>query len=185
MMLWVAIATSLVLFMPDSMLATFKLTMLIEQSAHIIGMGFILSTTYLAIDVCSSVIKSSRTKSRQLLLAEHIQDRIKTLTSGERAILREFYLQRQTSLWLPSQECEVKSLLSSGLLIAVDFYATTRRNEEGFKETELMISHVARQHLTKARLKLPQGKPNGEDITYLKLARPSYLTPVTQMKRSA
>jgi len=184
-MLWVAITTSLILFMPTSMIEAFKLTVLIEQSAHIVGMLFILSATYLAIDFITDLIKGSRNKTRQIALTEHIQDRIKTLTSGERAILREFYLQRQTSLWLPSQECEVKSLLSSGVLIAVDFYASSRRNEEGIKETELMISHDARQYLTKARLKLPQGKPNGEDITYLKLARPSYLTPVTQMKRSA
>jgi len=184
-MLWVAIATALILFMPSSMIVTFKLTAVMEGSAHFIGILFILSSTYLTIDFCSSIIKNRRNQNRQLALAEQIQDRIKTLTSGERAVLREFYLQRQTSLWLPSQECEVKSLLSSGVLIAVDFYATSRRNEEGIKETELIISHVARQHLTKSRLKLPQGKPNGEDIIYLKLARPSFLTPVTQLKRSA
>ncbi len=184
-MLWIAIATALVLFMPNSMLATFKLLPLMDESAHIFGMLFILSSTYLVIDFCSSIIANARHKARQQQLSEQIQDRVKTLTSGERAVLREFYLQRQTSLWLPSQECEVKSLLNSGVLIAVDFYATTRRNDEGAKEVELMISHIARQHLTKSRLKLPQGKPNGEDITYLKLARPSYLSPVAQLKRSA
>jgi len=167
------------------MLSTFKLVVLMEQSAHLVGICFILSSTYLVIDFISSIVNNSRNKTRQHQLAEQLQDRIKTLTSGERAVLREFYLQRQTSLWLPSQECEVKSLLSSGVLIAVDFYATSRRNEEGIKEVELMISHDARQHLTKSRLKLPQGKPNGDDIIYLKLARPSYLAPITQMGRSA
>lgn len=184
-MLWVAISTALILFMPNSMVTTFKLTALMEQSAHIVGMLFILSATYLAIDFCSSIISNARNKARQQLLSEQVQDRVKTLTSGERAVLREFYLQRQTSLWLPSQECDVKSLLNSGVLIAVDFYSTTRTNEEGVKEVEFMISHIARQYLTKSRLKLPQGKPNGEDITYLKHARPSYLAPVTQIKRSA
>jgi len=184
-MLWIAITCALILFMPNSLLELFKLTLLLDRSAHIVGMFFILSSSYLAIDFFSTMIANSKHKSRQHRLSEQIQDRIKTLTSGERAVLREFYLQRQTSLWLPDQECDVKSLLSSGVLIAVDFYASSRQNEQGSKETELMISHLARQHLTKSRLKLPMGKPNTDDITYLKLARPSYLMPVSELKRSA
>lgn len=184
-MLWLAIASALILFMPTAFLNTFKLNAVMEQSAHLIGISFILSSTYLVIDFVSSFVRNAKLKARQATQLERIQDRVKTLTSGERAVLREFYLQRQTSLWLPAQESDVKSLLSSGVLIAVDFYATTRHNEEGIKEIELMISHDARQYLTKTRLKLPQGKPNGQDITYLKLARPSYLAPITELKRSA
>ena len=184
-MLWIAVASALMLFMSNSMLETFKLTLLIEQSAHIIGMFFILSSTYLVIDFISSMVATKRQKQHQNRVCEEIQDRIKTLTSGERAVLREFYLQRQTSLWLPSQESDVKSLLTSGVLIAVDYYATTRLSDNGQKEVELIISHHARQYLTKSRLKLPQGKPSGEDITYLKLARPSYLVPVANLKRTA
>ena len=32
------------------------------------------------------------------------------MVTGERALLREFFLQRKTSLWLPQNEPEVKSL---------------------------------------------------------------------------
>lgn len=183
--LCIALACAAILFMPHSMLAAIKLTSVLDQSAHVVGLLFIASSTYLTVDLCVTIIANKKDKARQSQLTEQIQDRIKTLTSSERAVLREFYLQRQTALWLPSQECEVKSLLSSGVLIAVDYYATTRFNEEGVKEVELMISHIARQYLTKSRLKLPQGKPNGDDITYLKLARPSFLAPVAELKRSA
>jgi hypothetical protein len=184
-MLWIAIACALILFMPESITALLQLDKLLTDSAHFVGMCFIASSTYLVIDLCKYVIKNHQQKQRQQQLTSDVQSRMQTLTSGERAILREFYLRRQTSLWLPDQEAEVKSLRHSGILIAVDFYNTTKENEEGIKEVELMISHIARPYLTKARLKLPQGKPSFEEITYLKHARPSYLTPLINIRKSA
>ncbi|MDP2560084.1 superinfection exclusion B family protein [Psychrobium sp. 1_MG-2023] len=184
-MLWVAISCALILFMPASVVESLKLTNLLNNSAHFVGMFFIISASYLGIDLVMSISKSLREKQKQSQLSEDIQNRVRVLASGERAVLREFYLQRQTSLWLPKNEADVKSLLSSGILIAVDYYATTRTTEEGEHEVELMISHIARPYLTKARLKLPQGKPSLDDITYLKLARPNYLPPLSELRRSA
>ncbi|NRA61382.1 MAG: super-infection exclusion protein B [Psychrobium sp.] len=184
-MLWVAIVCALILFMPSTMVSQLKLSSWLNESSHFIGIFFLISATYLAIDFLSHFVKSFRNKQRQSQLSDVIQDRIKNLAGGERAVLREFYLQRQTSLWLPKYEADVKSLLTSGILMAVDFNAMSRKNDLGEQEMELMISHLARPYLTKTRLKLPQGKPSNDDITYLKLARPSYILPITQYKRTA
>jgi len=184
-MLWVAIACALILFMPKHIATLLQLDKFLTDSAHFVGMCFIASSTYLAIDLCKQAVKNYQHKQRQSQLTSDVQSRIQTLTSGERAVLREFYLRRQTSLWLPHQEAEVKSLRSSGILIAVDFYNATRESDEGITEIELMISHIARPYLTKTRLKLPQGKPSFEEILYLKDARPSYLTPLINIRKSA
>lgn len=184
-MLWIAIACAVTLFMPKNIIEILQLDKLLTDSAHFVGLCFIASSSYLVIDLTKNVFQNYKQKKRQQQLATDIHSRMQTLTSGERAILREFYLQRQTSLWLPDQEADVKSLRGTGILIPVDFYNTTKSNEQGVKEVELMISHIARPYLTKSRLKLPQGKPSYEDISYLKDARPSYLTPIINLRKSA
>ena len=184
-MLWLAIVSALIIFMPSSVSSTIKITPFITENIHFAGMFFIISTTYLLIDVISSMVKQVRVSNIETLQKQEIENRIKTLVTGERAVLREFFLQRKTSLWLPQNESDVKSLLSSGILSPVDFYSQIKLNEQGDAEIELMISHNARPYLSKQRLNLPQGKPNYDDIHYLKSTRPSYLTPVVNLKRSA
>ena len=184
-MLWIAIACAVVLFMPNSIATHLQLNTFLENSAHFVGMCFIASSSYLVIDLGKNILNSYHKSKRQQQLESDIQSRMQTLTSGERAILREFYLRRQTSLWLPHQEADVKSLRSTGILIPIDFYNTTKSNDQGVKEVELMISHIARPYLTKSRLKLPRGKPSYEEITYLKDARPSYLIPLIDIRKSA
>ena len=184
-MLWVAIVCALILFMPLQLVSQLKLDSFLNESTHFVGILFLISATYLTMDFFSDLFKTYKNKQRQSQLSDDIQDRIKNLAGGERAVLREFYLQRQTSLWLPKHEADVKSLLTSGILIAVDFNTVTRTNEIGEQEMELMVSHLARPYLTKTRLKLPHGKPSNDDITYLKLARPNYISPMNNMKRTA
>lgn len=184
-MLWVALACAVLLFMPSKIASLTQVDKFLTEYAHFVGIAFIASSAYLVLDLSNHIINNLKQKKRQQQLGEEIQSRMQTLSSGERAILREFYLRRQTSLWLPHQEADVKSLRSSGILIPVDFYSSTKANGQGIKEIELMISHIARPFLTKARLKLPQGKPSFDDISYLKQARPSYLEPLANLKKSA
>lgn len=184
-MLWIAIACAILLFMPDKIATHLQVDKFLTEFAHFVGMCFIASSTFLVVDLGKYILNNYQHKKRQQQLNIDIQSRMQTLSSGERAILREFYLRRQTSLWLPNQEADVKSLRQSGILIPVDFYNTTKANEQGIKEMELMISHIARPFLTKTRLKLPAGKPSFEEITYLKDARPSYLASFATMRKSA
>ena len=184
-MLWIALACALLLFMPTKIIAVIQLTAFIDQYVHFVGILFIISSTYLLIDVASSLIKQVRITNLASQQKLEIENRIKTLVTGERAVLREFFLQRKTSLWLPQDESDVKSLMSSGILSAVDFYSQTRKGPNNSVEIELMISHNARPYLSKQRLNLPQGKPSYDDIHYLKTARPAYLAPVAVLKRSA
>lgn len=184
-MLWIAMACAVLLFMPATIATLLKVDKFLTDFAHFVGMFFIASSAYLVLDFMKYIVRNFKHKQRQQQLSADVQSRMQTLTSGERAILREFYLRRQTSLWLPDSEADVKSLRNSGILIPVDFYNTTKTNEQGIKEIELMISHIARPFLTKTRLKLPQGKPSFEEITYLKQARPSYLEPLVNIKKSA
>jgi len=184
-MLWLAIASALILFVPTNIGAVLKLNDMVDKYAHFVGIFFIVSSSYLLIDIVSSGLKQLRASSLENQQVEQIENRIKTLVSGERAVLREFFLQRKTTLWLPSDESDVKSLVSSGILMPIDYYSQTRQGEQGTSEIELMISHNARPYLSKQRLKLPQGKPSYDDIHYLKSARPAYLTPVPQFKRHA
>ncbi|NRA84856.1 MAG: super-infection exclusion protein B [Gammaproteobacteria bacterium] len=184
-MLWLALACALVLFMPESMIKALQLDEFINNYVHFVGILFIISVTYLFIDVVSSLVKQVKMNTLETQQKDQIENRIKTLVTGERAVLREFFLQRKTSLWLPQDESDVKSLTSSGILTAVDFYSKTRKGADNVTEIELIISHNARPYLSKQRLNLPQGKPSYDDINYLKTARPSYLTPVTNLKRTA
>lgn len=184
-MLWLAIASALIIFMPKSLSSTIRLTTFINDYAHFVGLFFIISTTYLSIDVIASLVSLVKATKLETQQKQEIENRIKTLVTGERAVLREFFLQRKTSLWLPQDESDVKSLLGSGILMPVDFYRQSRTGTQGSSEIELMISHNARPYLSKQRLKLPQGKPSNDDIHYLKSARPTYLMPLANLQRTA
>jgi hypothetical protein len=184
-MLWLAIACAFVLFIPSKISSALQLSYVIDNYIHVVGILFIISASYLLIDIVTTGLKQLKANNLETTQKQQIEQRIKTLVTGERAVLREFFLQRKTSLWLPKDESDVKSLVSSGILMPIDFYSQSRQGNQGASETELMISHNARPYLSKQRLNLPQGKPSYEDIHYLKSARPAYLATVTHLKRTA
>lgn len=175
LMLWLALGSAALLFMPALIIDNLQLSPFLNQYAHFVGMGFIASSVFLGLQLMLHLVQKLKQHFTDQRIQKDMQERIRLMVTGERALVREFFLQRKTSLWLPQNEPEVKSLMSSGILIPMDHNATLRNSDGNGVEIELIISHFARPYLTRQILKLPQGKPTQEDIDYLRGARPLYM----------
>ena len=96
---------------------------------------------------------------------------IRRLDFEEKAVLREFIIQRKNVLALPMRELAVSHLLESGVLVPA--YATQEIKGSG-RIIKLSIAVDAREQLTHKVLGLPVGKLTEEEANQLKAARPDY-----------
>jgi hypothetical protein len=96
---------------------------------------------------------------------------IRRLDFEEKAILREFIIQRKNVLSLPMRELAVSNLLESGVLVPA---YETQEIKGSARIIKLSIAVDAREQLTHKVLGLPVGKLTEEEASQLKAARPDY-----------
>jgi len=96
---------------------------------------------------------------------------IRRLDFEEKAVLREFIIQRKNVLALPMRELAVSNLLKSGVLVPA--YETQEIKGSG-RIIKLSIAVDAREQLTYRVLGLPVGKLTEDEANQLKAARPDY-----------
>lgn len=96
---------------------------------------------------------------------------IRRLDFEEKAVLREFIIQRKNVLALPMRELAVTNLMKSGVLVPA--YETQEIKGSG-RIIKFSIAVDAREHLTYKALGLPVGKLTETETEQLKAARPDY-----------
>ena len=96
---------------------------------------------------------------------------IRRLDFEEKAVLREFIIQRKNVLSLPMRELAVTNLLESGVLVPA---YETQEIKGSARIIKLSIAVDAREQLTHKVLGLPVGKLTDEEAEQLKAARPDY-----------
>jgi hypothetical protein len=96
---------------------------------------------------------------------------IRRLDFEEKAVLREFIIQRKNVLALPMRELAVSNLLESGVLVPAH---ETQEIKGSGRIIKLSIAVDAREQLTHKVLGLPVGKLTEEEANQLKAARPDY-----------
>tara|TARA_R110001583_G_scaffold30866_3_gene106184 strand:- start:6280 stop:6906 length:627 start_codon:yes stop_codon:yes gene_type:complete len=96
---------------------------------------------------------------------------IRRLDFEEKAVLREFIIQRKNVLALPMRELAVSNLLKSGVLVPAQ---ETQEIKGCARIIKLSIAVDAREQLTHRVLGLPVGKLTDEEANQLKSARPDY-----------
>ncbi|MCP4323260.1 MAG: hypothetical protein GY951_07145 [Psychromonas sp.] len=96
---------------------------------------------------------------------------IRRLDFEEKAVLREFIIQRKNVLALPMRELAISNLLESGVLVPA--YEAQEIKGSG-RIIKLSIAVGAREQLTHKVLGLPVGKLTEEEVNQLKAARPDY-----------
>jgi hypothetical protein len=104
---------------------------------------------------------------------QYLQRMIERLDFTEKAILREFVIQRKSVINLPLTEPAVKNLLDAGVL---DFAYGQPLNDDLSQIKALMISLEARPLLTYKALGLSNGKMTEEQVEMIMSARPKYVS---------
>lgn len=166
-MLWLLILTLLMLFLPLESLSP-------ELAAKIEGKKFYL---YLALIIESSLFISRGlialtslifTKTHVKKTENYMLKTVSTLDFSEKALLREFVLQRRNVLELPLDEPTVNSLLDSGIL------TLTSNDTENDNKGLFIISKEARPFITYRSIGLSRSKMDDEQISQIMQSRPGF-----------
>ena len=98
-------------------------------------------------------------------------DMIKCLDFTERAVLREFVIQRRSVINLPVTEPSVRNLMNAGILTYA--YGTPSQADESVIKG-MMISLEARPYITYRVLGLSRSHMSEEDVAQIMSERPSF-----------
>ncbi|MCR5084652.1 MAG: superinfection exclusion B family protein [Succinivibrionaceae bacterium] len=112
-----------------------------------------------------SRLSDARTSRRQ---AGRMERTISALDFAERALLREFVLQRRSVLRLPLSEPTVQNLIEEGIL------RVTGEESESTGKAPCVISQCARPYITYKAIGLSRGKMSADSLEQIMHARPEF-----------
>ena len=182
LMLWVAIVSGALLFMPESLLLMLNLEASVTANSHFIGLGLIIGVAYLLTQVLNYFLDEAITYLKGKRIIEVIEEKVRLLDPAERALLREFFLQGETILTLPQQEPAVKSLLATNI---IESLGNQKHYAIQGSTADYKISMRARVYLNRQVLRLPTGEPSQEEMQSLIKARPHFVNSIVTPRKHA
>lgn len=169
-MVWFILLNGMIVMIPtDSLGAT--VTNWITKHNIIWFTGLVIGISYFlshAVIILSNYIYERATSRSHL---EHMHNMVSCLDFTERAVLREFVLQRRSVINLPVTEPAVKNLLRAGILTYA--YGTPSSKDESIIKA-LMIALDARQYITYKVLGLSKNGMSEEQIEQILSERPKF-----------
>jgi len=170
-MMWMCFSCAVLLVMPSSLFSLNNSELLPNTYVPYLWILALLTGSYLLTRIlASSFSRLSAYYERQHLLARR-NKMIRQLDFEEKALLREFIIQRKTVLALPLTEPAVSNLLASGVLAPA---FETQEIKGSSRIIKLSIAIEAREQLTHKVIGLPIGKLTEAEAEVLKAARPQY-----------
>ncbi|MBW8182598.1 superinfection exclusion B family protein [Shewanella nanhaiensis] len=182
LMLWLAIVSGALLFMPESLLQMLNLDTAVTANAHFIGLGLIIGVAYLLTQVLNYFLDEAITYLKGKRIIEVIEEKVRLLDPAERALLREFFLQGETILTLPQGEPAVKSLLAANI---IESLGNQKHYAIQGPTADYKISMRARTYLNRQVLRLPVGEPSQEEMQNLIKARPTFANNMVSPRKHA
>lgn len=168
---WLCLASLTLLVLPVSLIQNVETFNWSKNYTPYIFILVLLTGSYLLTQSVTLLFRyfSAKYKQRRLLASRNKM--IRQLDFEEKAVLREFIIQRKNVLSLPMREPAVSNLLASSVLVPA--FETQEIKGSG-RIIKLSIAIEAREQLTHKVLGLPAGKMTEEEVTVLKSARPDY-----------
>jgi len=170
-MMWLCFSCAVLLVMPSSLFSLNNSDLLPNTYSPYLWILALLTGSYLL----TRILTSSFSRVIKHYEAQHLLARrnkmIRQLDFEEKALLREFIIQRKTVLSLPLTEPAVSNLLASGVLTPA---FETQEIKGSSRIIKLSIAIDAREQLTHKVIGLPAGKLTEAEAEILKAARPQY-----------
>ena len=169
--MWMCFSCAVLLVIPSSLFSVSNSDVLPDTYAPYLWVLTLLTGSYLLTRLLSySFARLSEYYASQRLLIRR-NKMIRQLDFEEKALLREFIIQRKTVLSLPLNEPAVSNLLASGVLAPA---FETQEIKGSSRIIKLSIAIDAREQLTHRIIGLPVGKLTEAEAEVLKTARPKY-----------
>ncbi|MGR7922668.1 superinfection exclusion B family protein [Zobellella denitrificans] len=167
---WLLLSCTLVTLLPDSLFAgAFGLWLADYRLLFVLGM--VVSASYFLAHGAILLFQHVFYRKQRLVRQKLLKEVLDYLDAGEKAVLREFVIQRKSVIKLPVTEPAVKNLLEQGILT----YAYGEPVEPGFNAIKpLMITLEARPLLTFKVLGLNPANMTEEQKNQILNTRPKY-----------
>jgi len=170
-MMWLCFSCAVILIMPNSLFSLNNSDLLPNTYSPYLWILALLTGSYLLTRILTFLFcRLTKYYEDQHLLARR-NKMIRQLDFEEKALLREFIIQRKTVLSLPLTEPAVSNLLASGVLSPA---FETQEIKGSSRIIKLSIAIDAREQLTHKVIGLPAGKLTEVEAEILKAARPQY-----------
>ena len=172
LMVWLLLCCSIILLFPAGLMRGAVCQWATVHAAWL-GVGMLIAISYF----CSQgfliawewACEEWQSRRQQDQLAQMIG----FLDFNEKAVLREFVLQRKSVINLPITEPAVKNLMDAGVLTYA-YGKPVREKEDENQIRALMIALPARPLLTYKVLGLSRGKMSDEQVEQIMNARPKF-----------
>ena len=172
LMVWLLLCCSIILLFPAGLMKG-AVSQWATAHAAWLGVGMLIAISYfcsqgflIAWEWACDEWQSSRQQ-------DQLAQMIGFLDFNEKAVLREFVLQRKSVINLPITEPAVKNLMDAGVLTYA-YGKPAREKEDENQIRALMIALPARPLLTYKVLGLSRGKMSDEQVEQIMNARPKF-----------
>ncbi|MFM4934387.1 superinfection exclusion B family protein [Aeromonas veronii] len=172
LMVWLLLCCSIILLFPAGLMKGAVSQWAADHAAWL-GVGMLLAISYF----CSQGFLIAWEWACEEWQARRQQDQLAQMIGfldfNEKAVLREFVLQRKSVINLPITEPAVKNLMDAGVLTYA-YGKPTREKDDENQIRALMIALPARPLLTYKVLGLSRGKMSDEQVEQIMNARPKF-----------
>ena len=172
LMVWLLLCCSIILLFPAGLMKGAVSQWAADHAAWL-GVGMLIAISYF----CSQGFLIAWEWACEEWQARRQQDQLTQMIGfldfNEKAVLREFVLQRKSVINLPITEPAVKNLMDAGVLTYA-YGKPTREKEDENQIRALMIALPARPLLTYKVLGLSRGKMSDEQVEQIMNARPKF-----------
>ncbi len=163
------IGSGFLLYAPEPMMTRLFLSSIIAQHGPLVALIQLISLCYFATLGLNYCYRLCQRKIHLRHATQVAQLKARCLDNEERAVLREFFLQRTSSLVLPVHQPAVQRLMASHILECQEEAPSDKLHQK------FGIALAARPFITSNNLRLPVHELTEEDIRYFKAARPEYI----------
>ena len=172
LMVWLLLCCSIILLFPAGLMKGAVSQWAADHAAWL-GVGMLIAISYF----CSQGFLIAWEGACEEWQARRQQDQLAQMIGfldfNEKAVLREFVLQRKSVINLPITEPAVKNLMDAGVLTYA-YGKPTREKDDENQIRALMIALPARPLLTYKVLGLSRGKMSDEQVEQIMNARPKF-----------
>jgi len=170
-MLWMCFSCAILLVLPNTLFSVSNSELLPSNYTPYLWVLALLTGTYLLTRLLTFLFSRLTKHYDEHFLSARRNKMIRQLDFEEKALLREFIIQRKTVLSLPLNEPAVNNLLDSGVLTPA---YETQEIKGSNRIIKISIAIEAREQLTNKVIGLPDGKLTEAEAELLKAARPEY-----------
>lgn len=165
--MWLFCLTVLMLIVPWQIISP-SFAKQVEANKIFIYFALVIEISNFITQGIITLVSAINHKNYAKRLKKGVVTAVESLDFAERALLREFVLQRKSVLTLPLSEPTVRNLVDNCVLRIVDTV------DEKTHKVEVIISKEARPYITYKAIGLTLGKMTEEQISQIMNARPEY-----------